>query len=83
MWLFIQNSVRSDKRATRPVVYTGKNAVGTLLSSIMRAGNKIREILAAPKPIVMTIGKKKKRQSYRKIAGTVVILYSRKTSETQ
>ena len=46
--------VRSDGRATRPVVYRGENAVGKFLSSILRMETNIREILAVPKPIVMT-----------------------------
>ena len=46
--------VRSDGEFSGPKVYRGKNAVGTFLSDILQEEVKIRESLAAPKPIVMT-----------------------------
>jgi len=46
--------VRSDGEVTGSKVYRGKNAVGTFLSDILEEEEKIRESLAAPKPIEMT-----------------------------
>ena len=46
--------VRSDGKDSGPKVYRGENAVGTFLSDILQEEVKIRESLAAPKPIVMT-----------------------------
>ena len=46
--------VRSDGEVSGPKVYRGENAVGTFLSDILQEEVKIRESLAAPKPIVMT-----------------------------
>ena len=46
--------VRSDDEVSGPKVYRGENAVGTFLSDILQEEVKIRESLAAPKPIVMT-----------------------------
>ena len=46
--------VRSDGKVSGPKVYRGENAVGTFLSDILQEEVKIRESLAAPKPIVMT-----------------------------
>ena len=46
--------VRSDGEVTGSNVYRGENAVETFLSDIMEEEEKIRESLAAPKPIVMT-----------------------------
>jgi len=46
--------VRSDGEVTGSKVYRGENAVGTFLSDILQEEEKIRESLAAPKPIVMT-----------------------------
>ena len=46
--------VRSDGEVSGSKVYRGENAVGTFLSDILQEEVKIREILAAPKPIVMT-----------------------------
>ena len=47
--------VRSDGVASQLVVYKGENAVGTFLSEIVNEERKIREILATPHPIVMTV----------------------------
>ena len=47
--------VRSDGVASQPVVCRGENAVGTFLSEIVNEETKIREILATPHPIVMTV----------------------------
>ena len=47
--------VRSDGVASQPVVYRGENAVGTFLSEIVNEETRIREILATPHPIVMTV----------------------------
>ena len=47
--------VRSDGVASQPVVYRGKNAVGTFLNEIVNEETKIREILATPHPLVMTL----------------------------
>jgi len=46
--------VRSDGEVTGSKVYRGENAVGTFLSDILQEEEKIRESLAAPKPIEMT-----------------------------
>ena len=46
--------VRSDGEFSGPKVYRGENAVGTFLFDILQEEVKIRESLAAPKPIVMT-----------------------------
>ena len=46
--------VRSDGEVSGPKVYRGENAVGTFFSDILNEEVKIRESLAAPKPIVMT-----------------------------
>ena len=46
--------VRSDGEVTGSKVYRGENAVGTFLSDVLQEEVKIRESLAAPKPIVMT-----------------------------
>ena len=46
--------VRSDGEVTGSKVYRGENAVGTFLSVILEEEEKIRESLAAPKPIEMT-----------------------------
>ena len=46
--------MRSDGEVTGSKVYRGENAAGTFLSDILQEEEKIREILAAPKPIVMT-----------------------------
>ena len=46
--------VRSDGEVTGSKVYWGENAVGTFLSDILQEEEKIRESLAAPKPIEMT-----------------------------
>ena len=46
--------MRSDGEVTGSKVYRGENAVGTFLSDIQQEEEKIREILAAPKPIEMT-----------------------------
>ena len=47
--------VRSDGVASQPVVYRGKNAVGTFLREIVNEETKITEILATPHPLVMTV----------------------------
>ena len=47
--------VRSDGVASQPVVYRGKNAVGTFLREIVNEETKIREFLATPHPLVMTV----------------------------
>ena len=47
--------VRSDGASSQPVVYRGENAVGTFLSEIVDEETKIREILATPHQIVMTV----------------------------
>ena len=47
--------VRSDGVASEPVIYRGENAVGTFLREIVNEETKIREILATPHPIVMTV----------------------------
>ena len=54
--------VRSDGAATQPVVYRGDNAVKTILNKLLQVETQIREILAAPKPIVMTAEDWKKIQ---------------------
>ena len=46
--------VRSDGEVSGSKVYRGENTVGTFLSDILQEEVKIRESLAAPKPIVMT-----------------------------
>ena len=46
--------VRSDDEVLGPKVYRGENAVGKFLSDILQEEVKIRESLAAPKPIVIT-----------------------------
>jgi len=46
--------VRSDGEVTGSKVYRGENVVGTFLSDILQEEEKIRESLAAPKPIEMT-----------------------------
>ena len=46
--------VRSDGEVSGPKVYRGENAVGTFFGDILKEEVKIRESLAAPKPIVMT-----------------------------
>ena len=46
--------VRSDGEVSGPKVYRGENAVGAFLSDILQEEVKIRESLAASKPIVMT-----------------------------
>ena len=46
--------VRSDGWASQPVVYRGKNAVGTFLRAILQVEKETRKSLNAPKPIVMT-----------------------------
>ena len=46
--------VRSDGEVLGSKVYRGENAVKTFLSDILQEEVKIRESLAAPKPIVMT-----------------------------
>ena len=46
--------VRSDGEVSGSKVYRGENAVRTFLSDILQEEVKIRERLAAPKPIVMT-----------------------------
>ena len=46
--------VRSDGEVTGSKVYRAENAVGTFSSDILEEEEKIRESLAAPKPIVMT-----------------------------
>jgi len=46
--------VKSDGEVSGSKVYRGENAVGTGLSDILQEEEKIRESLAAPKPIVMT-----------------------------
>ena len=45
--------VRSDGEVSGSKVYRGENAVRTFLSDILQEEVKIRETLAAPKPIVM------------------------------
>ena len=45
--------VRSDGEVLGPKVYRGINAVGTFFRDILQEEVKIRDILAAPKPIVM------------------------------
>jgi len=45
--------VRSDGEVLEPEVYRGINAVGTFFSDILQEEVKIRDILAAPRPIVM------------------------------
>ena len=45
--------VRSDGEVLGPKVYRGINAVGTFFREILQEEEKIRESLAAPKPIVM------------------------------
>ena len=46
--------VKSDGEVTGSKVYRGENAVKTFLESIMQEKEKIREMLAEPKPIEMT-----------------------------
>jgi len=46
--------VRCDGEITGSNLYRGENAVGTFLSDILQEEEKIREIMAEPKPIVMT-----------------------------
>ena len=46
--------MRNDGPATQPVAYRGENAVKTFLNQLLQVETQIREILAAPKPIVMT-----------------------------
>ena len=46
--------VRSDDEVLGSKVYKGENAVRTFLGDILQEEVKIRESLAAPKPIVMT-----------------------------
>ena len=46
--------LRSDGAATQPVVYRGEKVVKTFLNQLLQVETQIREILAAPKPIVMT-----------------------------
>ena len=46
--------LRSDGEVTGSKVYRGENAVGMFFSDIVQEEAKIREIFAAPKPIVMT-----------------------------
>ena len=46
--------VRNDGEFSGPKVYRGENAVGTFLIDILQEEVRIRESLAAPKPIVMT-----------------------------
>jgi len=45
--------VTSDREVSGSKVYRGENAVGTFLSNILQEEVKIRESLAAPKPMVM------------------------------
>ena len=51
---FSYTVVRSDGEVSGLKVYRGENAVGKFLSEILQEEVKIRESLAAPKPIVMT-----------------------------
>jgi len=46
--------VRSDGEVVGSNTYRGENAVGVFLSDVLQEEEKIREILATPKPIVMT-----------------------------
>ena len=46
--------MRSDGEVTGSKVYRGENAVGAFLGDLQQEEEKIRETLAAPKPIKMT-----------------------------
>lgn len=54
---------RSDGTVSRPVVYTGENAVEVFWKKLLHVETEIRGMLATPKPLVMTVGDWQKTQN--------------------